>query len=255
MSVKIIADIGINHDGDHIKMFDLIQIAKDSNVDFVKFQMWFHDQWPDLEDYKFTELEWHEIFSFSERIQVECFATCFDEQAMEFCYQNGMKIWKVPSGMVTNDAYLYKIRKYREKSDGQSMMSSGLCNQSEVLAACKKLGSYENVLHCVSTYPAKPEDMNLQNLKKWPYVGLSDHTEGDEVAIAAVAMGAAIIEKHLTLDRNAEGPDHKASMDPEGFANMVRRIRNVERAMAGSDKPAKGETYEIRNAIRRRMAL
>ncbi|MFH0957716.1 MAG: N-acetylneuraminate synthase family protein, partial [Pseudomonadota bacterium] len=208
-----------------------------------------------LKQVRSTQARWKEHLS---SCHLPWVATPFDLEAIDFLKSLGMKIWKVPSGMVTNERYLYAVAKAREETEGEIILSTGLSNMNEIMNAYKIIGTRLIILHCVSLYPTPPREMNIGIFKefgwRWPYQGLSDHSEGYEMAIAAVALGATVIEKHITLDRSLPGPDHASSLDPFQFKEMVRCIRNVELALAGNNKPALGELDKIK-AIRDRMEL
>ena len=184
---------------------------------------------------------------------IEFLSTPFDLPSIELLASLMLKRWKIPSGEITNLPYLRQIG-----SQGQSViLSTGMANLSEIEAALDVLEqagtrrSQITVLHCTTEYPAPPEEVNLRAMRTIAQafgvaVGYSDHTDGIAVPIAAVAMGASIIEKHLTLDRNLPGPDHKASLEPDQFAAMVRGIRTIEQALGdGIKRPTKSELANL----------
>lgn len=174
-------------------------------------------------------------------------SSAFDLESIELLDGLGMKIWKIPSGEITNLPYLRRIGQLNNKV----IISTGMANLSEIEVALKVLreaGSKDiTVLHCNTEYPTPMEDVNLKamNTIKEAFkvkVGYSDHTLGIEVSIAAVAMGAEVVEKHFTLDRTMEGPDHRASLEPDELKSMVEAIRNIEKALgSGVKKPSKSE--------------
>ena len=178
-------------------------------------------------------------------------STPFDLESIDFLNQLEMPFWKLPSGEVTNYPYLVKIAQTHKGI----VMSTGMCTLDEIsesLSVLRTNGAGKIVLlHCNTEYPTPMEDVNLKamsTLKKTfdTPIGYSDHTKGIEVPIAAVAMGATIIEKHFTLDRNMEGPDHKASLEPSELKAMVQAIRNIEKAIGtGKKKPSVSEVKNI----------
>lgn len=174
-------------------------------------------------------------------------STPFDLESIQFLASIGMKTWKIPSGELTNYPYLRAIGRRKESV----IMSTGMCTMDEVreaVAVLNRFGTTDiTLLHCTTEYPAPYDSVNLramQTLQKefGCRAGYSDHTGGIEVSVAAVAMGACVIEKHFTLDQNMEGPDHKASLEPEELRQMVRSIRNVETALGdGIKRPSEVE--------------
>jgi N,N'-diacetyllegionaminate synthase len=178
-------------------------------------------------------------------------STPFDLESIDFLASIGVKTWKVPSGEITNYPFLRAIGQRKESV----IMSSGMCTLEEVRNAVnvlKKFGTTDiTLLHCTTEYPAPYDSVNLKAMqtlqKEFGYrVGYSDHTNGIEIPVAAVAMGATVIEKHFTLDKNMEGPDHKASLEPEELRQMVLSIRNVEAAIGnGVKQPSQAEKKNI----------
>ena len=171
-----------------------------------------------------------------------CFlSTPFDFESIEFLNSIEMPFWKIPSGEVTNYPYLVALA----KTGKPVVMSTGMCEMQEIedaIAVLRENGTSDiKLLHCNTEYPTPYEDVNLRAMKTLRdafgvEVGYSDHTKGIEVPIAAVAMGASVIEKHFTLDRNMEGPDHKASLEPQELKQMVDSIRHIEAALGSGDK-------------------
>ena len=182
---------------------------------------------------------------------IKFLSTPFDIDSIYFLNELGCDIWKIPSGEITNYPYLVEIA----KTGKPIILSTGMCELAEVEAALtllKENGAGEvSLLHCTTEYPTPYEDVNLKAMQTLKdkfglMVGYSDHTKGIEVPIAAVAMGATIIEKHFTLDKNMEGPDHKASLEPDELKAMVDSIRNIEKALGnGVKKPANSEIKNI----------
>ena len=273
MSVLIIAEAGVNHNGDVNTAQKLIKIAAKAGADIVKFQTF----QPEQVVSKFAKKAAYQKETTNKNesqldmirklvlpldaydVLIECckqnsigfLSTPFDFHSIDFLLEVQMPYWKIPSGEITNLPYLIKIA----KTGKPILLSSGMSNLSEVKAAVsllKEHGSSEIiVLHCTTEYPTPVGDVNLcaiETLRKelGLKIGYSDHTQGIEVPIAAVAMGAVVIEKHFTLDKNMEGPDHKASLEPDELAAMVNAIRNIEKAMGNGIKaPAQSELKNI----------
>jgi N,N'-diacetyllegionaminate synthase len=191
--------------------------------------------------------------------EIKFLSTPFDLKSIDFLNKLGCDIWKIPSGEITNFPYLVKIA----QTNKPIILSTGMSTMDEVQAAMdvlKKNGAGEiTLLHCTTQYPTPYADVNLNAMltlkdKFCCKVGYSDHTPGIEIPVAAVAMGASVIEKHFTLDRNMEGPDHKASLEPDELKSMVTAIRNVESAMGdGIKRPAASELENM--AIARKSII
>ncbi len=272
MSVYIIAEAGVNHNGSFELAKKLVDAAKEAGVDCIKFQTFKaknlvspraqkaeYQKKTTGEDSQLSMLEKLEL-SYDEFIQLKeycdqvgiCFlSTPFDFDSIDFLASIDMPFWKIPSGEVTNYPYLVALA----KTGKPVVMSTGMCEIEEIRDAVKVLrenGTSEiSLLHCNTEYPTPFKDVNLKaidTLKKefgLP-VGYSDHTKGIEVPIAAVALGATIIEKHFTLDRNMEGPDHKASLEPSELKALVQSVRNIEQALGSGDKkPSESERKNI----------
>lgn len=261
--VLIIAEAGVNHNGCLELAYRMADKAKEAGADIVKFQT----GKPELVISRYAEkaeyqkrttgktesqldmvrkimLRYEEFISlkeYCEKIGIQFLSTPFDLESIRFLDRLGCGFWKIPSGEITNYPYLVEIA----KTGKPIIMSTGMCNIEEIGAA---IGLLENngakeisLLHCTTEYPVPYCDVNLRaidTLRKTfgMKVGYSDHTPGIEVPIAAVAMGASIIEKHFTLDRSMEGPDHKASLEPDELKRMVKAIRNIEAAMGDGRK-------------------
>lgn len=271
----IIAEAGVNHNGVLHFAMGLVNAAVEAGADVVKFQTFQANQLAtdraeqaayqqkalaqsqsQLEMLERLELkpEQHaQLIKHCQKRGIEFLSTAFDPPSIKLLSSLGMNRWKIPSGEITNLPYLRQIG-----SQGQSViLSTGMANLGEIEAALEVLEqagihrSQITVLHCTTEYPAPPEEVNLRAMQSIAQafgvaVGYSDHTEGIEVPIAAVAMGATVIEKHLTLDRNLPGPDHKASLEPDTFAAMVRGIRTVEQAMGdGIKRPTASEQANL----------
>ncbi len=180
MPVEIISEIGCNTNGDLRTAFALVDVAQSAGADFVKFQTWFRNDWPDLEHLKFSKDVWRDLFLYCELRQMPWFATPFDLEAIAFLKECGMKIWKVPSGMLVNRPYLEAIRE--AAGNDRIIVSTGMATHDEINLASVKVGTEH--LYCVSLYPALPSEIDLSKMDE--YSGFSDHSEGDELAIAAV---------------------------------------------------------------------
>lgn len=271
--IEIIAEAGVNHNGDIELAKKLIEAAKNAGADFVKFQTFDatkivsrraqkadyqkattdsnQSQLDMLKKLELTHEQFCELSDFSKSVGIKFISTPFDLDSISFLSTLDMPLWKVPSGEITNLPYLIEIARTKKPV----VMSTGMCDMEGIFAAVdvlKKNGTTDlTLLHCNTQYPTPYCDVNLRamyeirNATGLP-VGYSDHTQGIEIPIAAAAMGACIIEKHFTLDRNLPGPDHKASLEPDELATMVHAIRNVEAAMgSGEKKPSPSEQANI----------
>lgn len=271
--VLIIAEAGVNHNGDIRLAYEMIDRAAESGADIIKFQtakpelvisrfapkaeyqiQTTGDAESQLEMCKRIHLKFEDYIplkKYCEEQGIEFLSTPFDLESIEFLEKLGMRLWKIPSGEITNLPYLIRIA----KTGKPVILSTGMCNMEEVKQAVellKKHGSGEiTLLHCTTEYPAPYEDVNLRamvtmrQIMNLP-VGYSDHTTGLVIPVAAAAMGAVVIEKHFTLDKKMEGPDHKASLEPDELSQMVEQIRIVEAAMGDGRKvPSKSEQRNI----------
>lgn len=272
MSVYIIAEAGVNHNGSFALACKLVDAAKKAGADCIKFQTFKAEnlvsrtakkaeyQKKTTEDSSQQDMLKKLELSFDEFLQLKkyceqvgiCFlSTPFDFDSVAFLDSIDMPFWKVPSGEVTNLPYLLALA----KTGKPVVMSTGMCNMEEIREAIlvlKTNGTKDiKLLHCNTEYPTPFEDVNLKAMQTMQEtfhleVGYSDHTKGIEVPIAAVALGATIIEKHFTLDRNMEGPDHRASLEPNELAAMVSAIRNIEKSLGtGLKEPSTSEKKNI----------
>lgn len=275
--VLIIAEAGVNHNGSLDNAFKLIDAAVDAGVDYVKFQTFKSEnlvsKFAKKADYqiqntgnaldsqfemlKKLELshENHELLiDYCKQKNIHFFSTAFDLESLEYLKNIGLDLVKIPSGEITNLPYLRKAAKLFKKV----ILSTGMCTMEDINAALhvflKEGITQENItiLHCNTEYPTPMNDVNLKAMLSiqrefGTKVGYSDHTLGIEVPIAAVALGASIIEKHFTLDNKMEGPDHAASLKPSQLKNMVTAIRNIEQAISGdgSKIPSNSELKNI----------
>lgn len=272
--VFIIAEAGVNHNGSIELALKLVDAAKDAGADAVKFQTFKAEklatynapkakyqventgsgesQFEMLKKLELSLPQHKELMAYCKEREILFLSTPFDEESADMLDDMGMITFKVPSGEITNKPLLQNIAAKCKPV----ILSTGMSYLGEVERAISwfneiwdKLGDRPelSLLHCVSNYPAAVEDTNLSAINTMQKafglpVGYSDHTMGIEIPIAAVAIGAEIIEKHFTLDRNMKGPDHNASLEPDELETMVRAIRNVEKAMGdGIKRPAKNE--------------
>ena len=264
MGVYIIAEAGVNHNGSFDLACRLVDTAKTAGADCIKFQTFRSQNLVSRNtgkaDYQkdttgdgsqadmLTKLELsYDAFSrlkqYCEEVGITFLSTPFDLESAAFLDELGVPFWKIPSGEVTNLPYLEALA----KTGRPVVMSTGMCEMDEIEAALRVLrenGTSDiRLLHCNTEYPTPFADVNLRAMETMRRafgveVGYSDHTKGIEVPIAAVALGATIIEKHFTLDRNMDGPDHKASLEPDELAAMVSAIRNIEQALGSGEKTA-----------------
>lgn len=264
--VLIIAEAGVNHNGSLDIAKRLVDEAADAGVDIVKFQTFKAEklvsksakqaeyqqrnmgktddsQYSMLKKLELSPLQHEELIDYCREKGIRFFSTAFDMDSIEYLHSLNLGLWKIPSGEITNYPYLRKIAQYGEPV----ILSTGMCELSDIEAAIQVLLSHGlqknqiTVLHCNTEYPTPIRDVNLKAMleiaeKFGVAVGYSDHTEGIEVSIAAVALGATVIEKHFTLDKNMEGPDHKASLEPQDLRAMVKAIRNIEQALGSGHK-------------------
>lgn len=237
MSVFIIAEAGVNHDGKVAQALRLIEAAREAGADAVKFQLFSARKLgrPELEPLELTYDEMETLYRASEGIEFLC--TPFDVEALHFLVRLGMQRVKIASGSITNLELLYAAY----ATGLPVILSTGMSTLSEIDRALGALHAHVTLLHCTSAYPCPLAEVNLNAMDtlrtrfRLP-VGYSDHTEGITVALAAVAKAATVIEKHLTLDRTASGPDHKASIEPDKFRAMTQLIRQVSQALGDGVK-------------------
>lgn len=263
MKTLIIAEAGVNHNGNFELAKQLVDKAVEAGADIVKFQTCKAEnvisRYADKAEYQkettgvndsqldmvrklmLTYEEYGQLKEYCDQKGITFLSTAFDLPSVDYLHSIGMKLWKIPSGEITNLPLLIKIAKLHEPI----IMSTGMSELSEVEDAVKVLkengASDITLLHCTTEYPAPYEDVNLKAMETMRNtfglpVGYSDHTKGIEVPVAAVALGACVIEKHFTLDRNMEGPDHKASLEPQELKQMVDSIRNVEKSIGDGIK-------------------
>lgn len=262
----IIAEAGVNHNGSIDLAKKLIDAAADAGVDYVKFQTFKAEnlvtksarqadyqqrnigdgdssQYNMLKKLELSHEQHLELIAYCRHRGVKFFSTAFDFDSIDYLASLKLGLWKVPSGEITNYPYLQRIARFGEPV----ILSTGMSTLEEIKTAMKVLTDCGlpkeqiSVLHCNTEYPTPMSDVNLSAMSEMRRelgvtIGYSDHTQGIEVPIAAVAMGAEIIEKHFTLDRTLPGPDHKASLEPAELKAMVSAIRNIEQAMGNGHK-------------------
>ncbi len=273
----IIAEIGVNHNGDYETAKRMIEVAKECGADIVKFQTFNVDamvskhakmaqyqkqnigeeksQKEMLSELALTYKQFEELADYCKRVEIGFLSTPFDIESIKFL-NSIQQLWKVPSGEITNYPYLVEIAKTRKKV----ILSTGMSTLEEVGNALEVLsqnGASDIVLlHCTTDYPTSMGDVNLNAMltlqnRFGRSVGYSDHTRGIEVSVAAVAMGATVIEKHFTLNRDMLGPDHKASIEPDELKALISAIRNVERAKGSFEKSPTATEEQNREVARK----
>ena len=274
----VIAEAGVNHNGDLDLAKRLVDAAVDAGASAVKFQAFRAEELASLDapkaEYQLAgagkqesqlamlkRLElppqsYAELFLYCESMNILFLASPFDLESADRLDSLGMSYFKIASGEITN----YPLLRHVAGKGKLVILSTGMSTMEEVQSSVDLISKAGNnkviLLHCVTEYPAPPEEVNLQAMLTMREacgvpVGYSDHTLGIEIALAAVALGASVIEKHVTLSRNMEGPDHRASLEPHEFKQMVRHIRNIEAAMGdGVKRPALCETSNRRIARR-----
>lgn len=279
MSTKtlIIAEAGVNHNGDINQAKRLIDAAADAGADYVKFQTFKADklvspeakkaeyqsknigdydnsQYDMLKKLELSHEDHLELMNYCAEKNIQFFSTAFDVDGVYYLNDLGLKLFKVPSGEITNYPYLKAIASFNKPV----ILSTGMCTNEEIRDAITLLTNEGlkkemiTILHCNTEYPTPMADVNLKAMLaiKSDFgveTGYSDHTLGIEVAVAAVAIGATVIEKHFTLDKTLPGPDHVASLEPDELKQMVQAIRNIELALSGSGikEPSESEKKNI----------
>ena len=261
--VIIIAEAGVNHNGNIEIAKKLIDVAAESGADYVKFQTASLDgivsKSAKMSQYQIENIgvetsqkemlrklllpyeAFEELYEYCKTRNIAFLSTPFDIESIDFLDDLGVPFWKIPSGEITNYPYL----KHIGQTGKPVIMSCGMSTLEEVESAIRVLkenGTTNiSIMHCNTDYPTKMSDVNLRAInwleeKLGVPVGYSDHTLGIEVPIAAVAMGAGVIEKHFTLDRNMEGPDHVCSLEPAELKQMIKSMRNIEQALGEREK-------------------
>jgi N,N'-diacetyllegionaminate synthase len=286
----IIAEAGVNHNGSEEIALRMIEVAASAGANAIKFQSFSSEklvsknastakyqknntgevsQFSMLKKLEMSQPMQHKIFAYCNKLGIEFMSTPFDEDAAEFLIGLGMKRIKISSGELTNFPFLKKLASYNLPL----ILSTGMSSMAEVGDAIDIIKSESkletssedceialSLLHCTSNYPAKIKDVNLKAMQSMANefslpVGYSDHTKGLLIPVAAVAMGATIIEKHFTLDQNMSGPDHSASLNPEELYEMVRQVRDVEECLGDGIKVPRKSEIPIRDLVRRSVVL
>jgi len=262
----IIAEAGVNHNGSMAIAKQLVDAAVLAGADYVKFQTFKAEKlvtktakkaeyqqtnMPDSGDFQYKMLkklelsveQHHELIKYCNSGNIQFLSTAFDLDSIEFLSSLQLGLWKIPSGEITNYPYLKRIGRENQPV----ILSTGMSSMDDIKDAMNVLvqnGTEKQkitILHCNTQYPTPMQEVNLLAMQTIASeigvkVGYSDHTLGIEIPVAAVALGASVIEKHFTLDRNMEGPDHKASLEPDELKSMVTAIRNIEKALGSSEK-------------------
>jgi len=281
----IIAEAGVNHNGSISLAKQLIDVAAAAGVDYVKFQTFNAEKLvskqaqkadyqiantnnkeeSQLEMLKKLELskeQHHILLAYCKEKKVSFFSTAFDLDSLQYLANIGLTLVKIPSGEITNLPYLRKAARLFKKV----IISTGMATLSEVGDAIEVFTSEGInlkdiiVLHCTTEYPTSMEEVNLKAMRTISErfdvaIGYSDHTEGIEIPVAAVALGACVVEKHFTLDKNMDGPDHKASLEPNELTAMVKAIRNIEKAISGNGIKQPTASEEKNIAIARKSIV
>lgn len=280
MKTLIIAEIGVNHNGSLELAKKLIDEAAESGADIAKFQTFRAEelvtktagkanyqlkgtnlnetQQEMLRQLELTDVMHAELITHCKKNNINFLSTGFDIKSINFLVSLGVNCFKIPSGEITNLPYLRHIGSI----GGEVILSTGMSDLGEIEDAISILehsGTPRkniSLLHCTSEYPASIDQINLKAMKTIKNafnvnVGYSDHSQGIEVPIAAVALGASIIEKHLTLNKNLPGPDHQASLEPSEFKSMVTSIRNIERALGDGIKRVMPSEIDMKMVARK----
>ena len=275
--VFIIAEAGVNHNGQIAMAKKLVDSAKRIGADAIKFQTFRAEelvtanapkaeyqkktdahpsQYAMLKKLELSEDQFSQLFEYSQKKGIMFLSTPFDRISAEFLALLGLPAYKIGSGELTNVPLLQQVAQFKKPI----ILSTGMSSLEEVVEAVKTIHKEGNreliLLHCTSNYPTKYEEVNLNAMltlrnKFDVAVGYSDHTLGIEISVAAVALGACVIEKHLTLDKNLPGPDHKTSLEPQEFQKMVEAIRNVEKARGNGIKKPNPSEIAIQKVARK----
>jgi N,N'-diacetyllegionaminate synthase len=283
--VMIIAEAGVNHNGSMENAFRLVDAAADAGADYIKFQTFKAEklvsgsakkavyqiqntrnaeetQLQMLQKLELSHEQHAQLIAYCRKKNIQFFSTAFDLDSLEYLHKVGLKMVKIPSGEITNLPYLRKAACLFR----QVILSTGMTTISEIKDAVSVFTDAgipkENItiLHCNTEYPTPMDDVNLKAMLHiqelfGTEVGYSDHTLGIEVPIAAVALGASIVEKHFTLDKTMNGPDHSASLEPDELKAMVSAIRNLEKALSGSGMKEVSPSEQKNIAIARKSIV
>lgn len=275
--VFIVAEAGVNHNGKVGLAEKLVDVAKVSGADAVKFQTFRvckvvtkyaekadyqkqtgakESQYEMLKKLELASEDIKKLFDYAKRTKITFLSSAFDEESVDLLDHLGVSAFKVASGEITN----FPLLRYIAEKKKPIILSTGMSTYEEIdeaLSTLRKSGAEEIVLlHCVTSYPARIEDANLRNIEtlrnkfKLP-VGFSDHTLSIAVPVAAAALGAVLIEKHFTLDKNLPGPDHKASLEPGQLKEMIAAVRETEKALGTGKRKLTKDEEKIKNLVRR----
>ena len=280
--VLVIAEAGVNHNGDINLAKKLIDAAADAGADVVKFQTFVANkvvtttaakadyqalstgsadsQFDMLKKLELSPMMHGELIKHCEKREIKFLSTAFDQESLDYLDSLGLTLFKIPSGEITNLPFLRHVGSLGKPV----VLSSGMASLEEVgdaIAVLEDAGTIRKkitVLHCNTEYPTPIQDVNLRAMTTirdafGVEVGYSDHTRGIEVPIAAVAMGASVIEKHITLDRSLPGPDQAASTEPQEFQKMIQAIRNIEQALGNGIKQASPSETKNLSIVRRSL--
>lgn len=275
----IIAEAGVNHNGDIALAKKLIDAAKTAGADAVKFQTWITEllvtedsksakyqqqntgqesQFDLLKSLELSHKAFAELQRYAETQDILFLSTPDEEVSAKFLIDLGIPLIKVGSGELTNLPFLHFLSSHNLPM----IISTGMATLEEVKTAVKTIHSTGNkdltILHCVSNYPASPEECNLRAMQTMATefncpIGYSDHTTGIDICLAAVALGATVIEKHITLDRTMAGPDHACSTEPDEFAEMVASSRRIEQSMGDGIKRPTSSELETKKIVRKEV--
>jgi N,N'-diacetyllegionaminate synthase len=290
MATFIIAEAGVNHNGDHTRALELVDVAASAGADAVKFQTFSADkltrrgaakaeyqqratgagdQYEMLKALEMSEELHDKLVARCAALGIEFMSTAFDEQSLDMLVSLGIKRIKVPSGELTNFPFL----RYMAERDLPLIVSTGMASLVEVQDAVavideqrrasglqRPMSEMVTILHCTSNYPARAQDVNLRAMATLGQetnlpVGYSDHTLGIAISTAAVALGATVIEKHFTINKSLPGPDHAASLEPDELTALVSAIRAVEVAMGDGVKAPTADELPVRALVRRSVTL
>lgn len=284
MHVFIIAEAGVNHNGSLAMAKQLVDAAVEAGADAVKFQTFKvanlvtqeaqqasyqtantgvkESQFAMLKRLELDEAAHLALVAYCKQKQIEFMSTAFDDESIQLLHDLGMKRWKIPSGELLSIPYLRKIAAFNQTT----ILSTGMGSLDEVALAIQTLleagldKTNLTVLHANTAYPTPYADVNLRAMQTLATefqvsAGLSDHSLGIEVPIAAVALGATVVEKHFTLDKTLPGPDHKASLEPDELGAMVQAIRHIELALGSGEKVASASEQANRSVARKRIVV
>ena len=281
MKTIIIAEAGVNHNGSLKKALKMVDISANAKADFIKFQTFvpeylsgsklglaqyqkknlkYSSQLEMLKKLSLSFSEFKKIKKRCEKKKIKFMSSPFDETSIDFLRRLNVSYIKIPSGEITNIPYLKKIGKLKKKI----ILSTGMSKLNEIKLAIKvliKSGTHRNkisVLHCTTQYPAQTENLNLRSIsylsKKLNLkIGYSDHSLGYEASLMAISLGAKILEKHFTINKNLKGPDHSSSLSPKELVNYINKIRKFEKSLGFKDKVPNSAELKVINILRKQI--